>query len=262
MLAKLFKYDMKFFGKFMLPFLIITVITSCLSRLMLELSSSYFIFKILYWTFIIIANTLIINSIFQIIIRIIIRFKSQVYGDESYLIHTLPVTRKEIILSKILSGSLWLWITILVAFFCIFIQYMLGNMEEIVNVIKIFATIYQMNMNWMIILFLLYIFFIFEWLLCMLLFSIELGHRKSDKKGLWSFIYACIFFIITVLTNLIGVFGFSLFNPDMLTVFKTNEMPITLLQPFFITFVILYFLYMIVYFTLCMKGIDKHLNVD
>lgn len=262
MLTKLFKYDMKFLGKFMIPFLAITIITSCLSRIMLEMSSSYFVFKILYWTFVIIANTLIINSIFQIVIRIIMRFKSQLYGDESYLIHTLPVKRSDIVLSKIVSGSLWIFITLLVAFLCIYIEYMLGNMTNIMNGVKMFATTYQMNVGWMIVLFIMYILFIVEWFLCMLLFSIELGHRKSERKGLWSFFYACIFFVATVLINLIGVFGFSLFNPEMLTVFKTNEMPATVLQPFFITFVILYFIYMIVYFILSLRGINKHLNVD
>lgn len=56
-----------------------------------------------------------------ILIYIGVHFYKTMYTDEGYLLHTLPVTKHEILLSKILVGSLWVLIIIFSMYLSIFL---------------------------------------------------------------------------------------------------------------------------------------------
>lgn len=50
-----------------------------------------------------------------------IRFYKNLFSDEGYLTHTLPVTRGQHLLSKTIAGSVWLMIDQILLFVCIFL---------------------------------------------------------------------------------------------------------------------------------------------
>ena len=54
-----------------------------------------------------------------LIIYIAVRFYRNLYTDEGYLMHTLPVTPGQLLLSKLLVGALWMFVMSLLAFWAI-----------------------------------------------------------------------------------------------------------------------------------------------
>lgn len=122
MLAKLIKYDLKFIFKTVNIYLILLLLSVILHNVTsydytpvtFDVSGQtlggepdapiliQFLHTVFYNAIIAMLIGLILNSI----IRIWGRFKYNMYGDESYLTHTLPVSRKALWLSKFLSLSL------------------------------------------------------------------------------------------------------------------------------------------------------------
>ena len=95
MLSKLLKYDLKYMIKSMSVFYILAIFFAVLTRIFFSLEKSVIITIIGQITvgcmFSMIANTLI-----NTMMRSWVRFRDSLYKDESYLTHTLPVTKNEL----------------------------------------------------------------------------------------------------------------------------------------------------------------------
>lgn len=262
MLKKLIKYDIDFVNKFLIPFSIITILITILCRICFEFLEVSFIFKILYYTTVIVANGLIINLVINIIIRNILRFNQQLYGDESYLVHTLPVKRNQIVASKIISSSITTITSFLVAIGCLFIEYSAQLGDIIKQLLGILKTNYNMSEAFTITIIIIYIFAMITWLLEMCYTASELGHRHNENKTALSFVYAITLYIITQVINLIALVVIALFNNNLLDILKTNNITPEALKPLLILVIGLNITYVIAYYLLATKLINKKLNVD
>ena len=122
MLKKLLKYDIENIFKVLIIFYSLALFFAVLTRLFLNIENS-FILNIIGK----ICSGVLISMIFNIIInnlmRVWIRFKNNFFGDESYLTHTLPVEKKTLYLSKILTAIITLFVSVLVSSLSLFIAY-------------------------------------------------------------------------------------------------------------------------------------------
>jgi hypothetical protein len=95
MLTKLLKYDLKYMIKNMSIFYILGLFFAVLSRILLSIDGSFMLMIIsrisVGCMFAMVANILI-----NTMMRSWIRFRDSIYKDESYLTHTLPVTKNDI----------------------------------------------------------------------------------------------------------------------------------------------------------------------
>lgn len=73
---------------------------------------------------------LLSGVVYAILIYVAVRFYRTMYTDEGYLLHTLPVTKNQILISKILTGTIWVLITY-VAMFVSVVLFILFMMEAI-----------------------------------------------------------------------------------------------------------------------------------
>ncbi len=110
MLKKLMKYDMKSLNRFLIiihAFLLLSIIAANVFFFFFISvdSSSIFFFTLLFLYIFMIAGTSFATSIL-----IAVRFYKNLYSDEGYLTFTLPVTKSQILISKILTGTLWVYI--------------------------------------------------------------------------------------------------------------------------------------------------------
>ncbi len=113
MLKKLIKYEWKAVWKVLLIINAFTVITTIIGMLLLRTlegnisevsrSSAILLFALYYIT--------IIGVSLAMTIYVGIRFYHNFYTDEGYLMHTLPVTKRQLVLSKLLVHSVCEWIT-------------------------------------------------------------------------------------------------------------------------------------------------------
>ena len=102
MLGKLLKYDLKWIYKVVGVFYILAIIFSVAGRLLKNIENSV-IFSVISQITIGIAISMMASSLINCIMRLWARFIKNLYKDESYLTHTLPVKKKTIYTSKIKS---------------------------------------------------------------------------------------------------------------------------------------------------------------
>ena len=102
MLKNLIKYDLKYKYKALIVFYILSMFFGILTRIFFYIEKSLMMNIIAQ-----ICSGITISMIFNILINNIMRswviFKQNLYGDESYLTHTLPVDKKTIYISNAIS---------------------------------------------------------------------------------------------------------------------------------------------------------------
>ena len=111
MLGKLIKYEIKAFGRVMLPLYGVLIAAAVVFSLTIRLSMNAFAKSILE-KFAIITGTLFVAAIVAVmvvmVIMIIQRFYRNLLGTEGYLMFTLPVTTLQHILSKAICALIWI----------------------------------------------------------------------------------------------------------------------------------------------------------
>ena len=145
MLRKLLKYDLVWVYKVVLVFYILSVLSAGLTRIFFSIDDSV-LFAILGGIFRGIMIGLIINSLINGLIRCWVRFGTNIYKDESYLTHTLPVSKSAIFLSKVITAIICSFTSVLVALLSVFVAfYSSENMAALKKYLKIAASTYDMS---------------------------------------------------------------------------------------------------------------------
>lgn len=114
MLRKLMKYDLKYYRKIMLPLWAVLIIYGIVHGI-----NTVFNYETFYDHIPIKAQAIVVVTgiyfIFCVnIILVIQRFWKSMYGKESYLTHTLPVTERKLILSKVFSAIIISFTTVFI----------------------------------------------------------------------------------------------------------------------------------------------------
>ena len=107
MLGKLLKYDLKWCFKPLLVFYMLAIFFSIIVRIVESFEQSLIILIIdKVCCGIVIA--MLVNILINCFMRNWARFVKNIYKDEAYLTHTLPISKSEIYLSKILTAIITL----------------------------------------------------------------------------------------------------------------------------------------------------------
>ena len=136
MLVKLIKYDMKSLNRFLIvlhAFLLAAAVigrVTIMNRINFESSDLNVTLMLLVFS---VYFIIFIAVSFGTYIMIAIRFYKNLFSDDGYFTHTLPVTRGQLLLSKTITGSIW---AILDTILIIFSVYILLSTNYIVNSLK------------------------------------------------------------------------------------------------------------------------------
>ena len=138
MLRKLFRYDMKYTARLVLPLMLLTLGTTLLGSIAMKLLTNMgytgggdeTMGRILLTIALglIVAGSVFILVAFAVISSFIVfvRFYKNFFSDEGYLTHTLPVKSSTHMFSKTWSTLLWVIITLLAVVFFVFIYMLIG----------------------------------------------------------------------------------------------------------------------------------------
>lgn len=182
MLAKLLKYDLKWCYKTLVIFYILTIISAIITRFIEEVNNS-FIFLILDKIFSAITIALLINILINSIIRIWARFINNIYKDESYLTHTLPVKKSEIFLSKILTSIITFTTSFIVIITSLVIVcYTRGNWTALKQTIENTAILFDTSTFSFVIAIICAIFFEVLFMILAGILGIVIGHRSNNFR--------------------------------------------------------------------------------
>jgi len=263
MLKNLIKYDLKYKYKVLIVFYILSMFFGILTRIFFYIENSL-IMNIIAQICSGITISMIFNILINNIMRSWVRFKQNLYGDESYLTHTLPVGKKTIYMSKILSSLITLFTSFLVIGLTLFIAYYSKeNMEIVKNIILPVAELYGSSMVSILILFLLILFLEFINILQCGYTGIILGHKMNNAKTGFSLLYGFVTYSLLQVFVLISLFIVALFNKDFMNLFFTNEIiNLDMIKLIVYLSIIIYLFTFIINFILNIRLFKKGVNVD
>jgi len=208
MLKKLLKYDLKNSYKVVVIFYILAVAGAAISRLM-SLSDSVIIGDILKGFFAGFAISMSFSILINSLMNSWVYFIRNVYGDESYLTHTLPVGKNKIYMSKVLSTIIMMLTSVVVILITVAIAfYSKYNIGQLKNMLLFTAEIFDSTMINLILVFFVVFFLEMVFLYLSGLAGIIIAHKFNNHKTFKSFIFGFVIYTIFILFMLL-VFAFT-----------------------------------------------------
>ena len=261
MLTKLIKYDLKWMFQILPVFYVLAFFFSIASFFISRIENSVF-FSFLNSFLQGFAVAMVVNALINSVIRSWVRFRQNVYKDEAYLTHTLPVPREKIFLSKTFAGIISVFASAVVSVLCLVICFY--NMADTINNLlnDIIAMLSVSSVGAAAIVFCeLFLQLVFIMLLgyC----SIVLGHKSNKNKLAKSFIIGFAMYLVSNFVSVVamGIAGFM--NKDMMNFIKTSE-PVTpsSVRVLLVLTIVLYFAYSIVCYAIGRKALQSGVDID
>lgn len=122
MLGKLIRYDAKIQFKFLGGVSLICLIISLFAGITGKLSDAYsklFILDMLSYISFALWILSMILMVCGVFIYAVVFFRRNLFRDEGYLMHTIPVTETQLFMSKLLTSTLAVYASFVVAFVCL-----------------------------------------------------------------------------------------------------------------------------------------------
>lgn len=222
MLKKLLKYDLKWTYKVVIVFYALAFIFSIFARICNSIDNSM-LFSIIGQIASGFAVAMVINCFINGIMRSWARFARNIYKDESYLTHTLPINKKTIYLSKVLSAIICTFASVIVAVICLFIcYYSKENLEFLKQSLELTANTFDTTVIGLMaaISFILFLEIVF--IILVGYAGIIIGHRFNKNKMLKSIIIGFALYGGFSMLSLLIIYLFALFNTEVMNIINTN----------------------------------------
>ena len=262
MLGKLLKYDLKWIYKLVIVFYALAFIFSLFSRMFLSIGDS------LLWSILSkisggIAVSMLVSSIINTLMRSWVRFVRNIYKDEGYLTNTLPVSKRDIYLSKVLSSIITMFTTTIVIIICLFIcYYSKENIDILKRVLEITASSYNTSVIKLILTIGMIFFLELTFILLVGYTGIIIGHSSNNNKIVKSIIWAFGMYIFTQLITIGLIYIIGLFNKDIMNIITTNIVSIKGIKDILVGGIVMYIIYNIIYYFIGKWQLEKGINID
>ena len=265
MLGKCLKYDLKYIYKVLIVFYLLTTIFAIFTRVLFSFDNS-FMFHVLALIASGTTIAFIINIIINSLLRVWVRFFKNIYGDESYLTHTLPISKSTIYTSKFLSSIITMFTSILVIILCVFIAYYSKeNLEVLKSTLQFFATVMNSTTIKVILTAFLCLFLEFTTILQAGFTGILLGHRENNFKMAKSILYGFLNYLFVVAISVLIIYIIGLFNPNIMALFNSNinnTLTVDIVKTALVLGIFLYIVLIGIYYCIDVKIFKKGVNVD
>ena len=264
MLIKLLKYDLKYMIKNMAIFYILSIFFAILTRIFLEMEQSVIVHIIGQITLGCMIS-MIASTVINTMMRSWIRFNTSLFKDESYLTHTLPVTKNQLYNSKFIQTLIFFFTGFVLVIASLFIAfYSKENWENISNYVKNITTGLNMSTLFFIVMAIVLIFLeVFNAIQCGF-FGIILGNRRNNARLGFSVLFGFIMYLIAQSLVLGLVFVYGLFDSTVMELFKSGTISIDA-NAFKILAIVASILYLVIIFSMsiiCKKLLNKGVNIE
>lgn len=261
MLGKLIKYDFNWINKILYVYYIILFILAIVVKIVESFDQTLFLVivdKIVSGMYIACAISIIVTGV----MRVWSRFINNVYKDESYLTHTLPITKNQIFNSKIISSILSLGLSSLVIVICSLIVYLNGTTIDMIKMMyqSLIEVYGSLNAVLFIIGFILIV--ILEVIYFMLagVFGIVVGYRSNNNKLLKSIIVGISSYMIFSTITLIVIGSLSKFAK--FDVASEGFPTLSTLRVMVISSIVIYIIWDLLYYFISKHLLNKGVNVE
>lgn len=264
MLVKLLKYDFKYMTRNMIVFYLLSIFFSITTRVLNNIDQSIIV-NILTKISLGCMIAMIVNIVINTMMRSWIRFRDSLYKDESYLTHTLPVSKNDLYNSKFVLTLLFYIVGFIVILFSLFIAfYSKDNWILLTNYVKNITIGLNMSTIFFVTMFLLVVFLeIFNAIQCGF-YGIILGHKKNNGRVAFSVLFGFVSYILSQALVLLLMYIYGLFDSSIMELFKSATVSVDA-NSFKLLLVISSLLYIVIIFVmslLCKKSLNKGVNVE
>ena len=263
MLGKLIKHELNDRVKNLSVFYILSIVFAILTRIFFKIENSL-IFSIVASICSGITISMMVNIIINNILRFWVRFRQTMYGDESYLTHTLPCKKSVIYASKILCALFTMLISVTVIVLSVFVAYYSKeNIEIFKFMLDSVGTALNVPVPTMVFVLALVLFLQYSCLLQNGFTGIILGHKMQGGKIGFSFLFGFIAYSIVQMGSLLIIFIVALFDKNIMEMFTSNTITSTEgIRTVFIIVSIAYALFMAIGYIVNVKLLKKGVNVE
>lgn len=261
MLSKLLKYDLKSIFKPLIPIYGITILLSILQRFFTWLGQKWALLQIPAGFLTAFYIILLIALPIATFIFSILKYYNNLAKDEGYLMHTLPVSKGNLVLSKLLSAAISMLATIIVMFVAGVIS--LVGIIQLSDVLHFFQAVLEYTDPLFIIL--MIISAIGGYFSQQLLFylSMALGQKHNTHKVMYSIIYGIVLYnVMQIISTIILAFP-ALFNSSFRDLIFHNQTPsIAFLNCYLGIAFVINAIIIIIFYVATTKILEKNLNLD
>jgi len=261
MLSKLLKNDLKKNMRWLWIIFVTTIAIALLDRGCKELANNIAFFKIISIILDSVFYSLAVNTVLQPFLRNTFNFTKSFYSDESYLTHTLPVTKKQLINSKYITALIEVVTGFAVLVSSILIMYASPSMFDTLQLLL--STVISGNLSIYLILALMAIQILVEFLmfLSIIYFAIVIAYREKEQRVLKTFLitFAMASIALTILSIVMVII--MLINGIDLASDTLILSPQAFLSIIF-TGISVYSIVTVVFYFLTKKMFTKGVNVD
>ena len=261
MLNKLLKYDLKKNMRWLWILFVSTIAVAGLTRGCKELSASIGFFKILGIFFDSVFYSLAVNTILQPFLRGFLNFSKSFYGDESYLTHTLPVTKNQLINSKYITTLIEIILGFSTLVISILIMFGSPAMFDILKLLLSTLISDNFSVGLVITLFIILVVVEFLMFISIIYYSITIAYKSKEKRILRTFLttaalaFASLTVLAIIMIIVLLINGVNLSSP---TLILSNTAFLSIIT----TGIIVYSAITTLFYFLTKKEFNKGVNVD
>ncbi len=260
MLGKLLKYDFKSLAKLLVPVYLVSLLLAIFTRIINLLAEEFSIFSVPSGFISMIFVVVLVAIPIATFIFTIIRFYQNLIKDEGYLMHTLPVSKNHLILSKTISSTFFILLSFVFTILFLFVGvYGIWFDQKFIDLA--FSFLKQIDNVFLILIFLSAIIsVIFNQV--MIYASIALG-QKHNNKIMFSIIYGIVIYNVVQIISVILLLPVMLLDPNYQSYIQNN--PITnfgLVNGYLAFALILSLIFTIICYFICVRVLNKKLNLE
>lgn len=261
MLSKLLRNDLRKNMRWFWILLVGTIVVAGITRGCKELGQNLAFFKVLGIFFDSIFYALAVNTLVQPFIRNFTNYSKSLYGDESYLTHTLPVSKSQIINSKFITAIIEMLLGFISVVISLLIMFASPTMWTTLEMLLSFLITGEFSVVVVLTLFVLLVVVEFLMFNSIIYFSIIMGYKSREKKVLKSFLFTALMafasmMVLSIIMIIVLVINGVDLSSSTLVLTNTGFLSIVL------TGIIVYSIISVLFYFLSKKEFNKGVNVD
>ena len=263
MLKKLLKYDLQWCYKPLIIFYILAIFFAVVTRLVNMVDNS-FIFMIIGKILQGVIIAMVINIIINNFMRVWARVNKNLYKDESYLTHTLPISKTTIFTSKVLAAIITILTSSIVIIATIAIAYLTkDNWNSLKNMLEGTAVFFNSSVTSLIVIMTVSIFVELLFALMAGILGAIIGNRFNNGKTLKSILIGFAIYMLASNLSIAIMYIIGLVNPDILKLFTSStDISTEAFKTILYIEIILYCVYNFMCYLLGNKILKKGVNVE
>ena len=261
MLNKLLKNDLKKTMRWMWILFVSTIALSGIIRGANELGKNIAFFRVVGIFFEGVFYGLAVNLIIQPFLRNFLNFYKSFYSDESYLTHTLPVSKNQLINSKYLTAIIELLTGFASLIISLLIMYAGPNFINTIKILLSTIVTEKISVYLTLVLFVILVIVEFLMFISIIDFSIVVAFKSKDRRILKAFLitvacsFASIFVLFTIMLIVLSINGIKLTSTTLI-------LSKTAFYSVLMSAIIIYSAVILLFYFLTKREFNKGVNVD